>query len=116
MEIHVCRQVTRLQHTQQLDSAWLPDSQISEKLEILATLELCVNAVDMGIKVNSCLCSKPQLLIPTLSSILPQPPNVPMCVHQSSIQAGQVFTWGSCGSRVAAPDAVHLPGTGYTPC
>lgn len=118
MEIYVCREVTCLQHTQLLDLAWLPASQISEKLRILETLELCVNAVDMGIKVNGCLCSKPQLLIPTLSSILSQPPNVPvsMCVHQSSVQAGQVFPWGPCGSHISAPDTVAVLGTGYVPC
>lgn len=71
----------------------------------------------MGIKVNGCLCIKPQLFIPALSSILSQPPNVPVsvCVQQSSIQAGQVFTWRPCGSHVAASDAVPLSGMNYTP-
>lgn len=86
--------LTRLQHTLLLDSAWLPASQISEKLEILETLELHVNAEDVGIKVKGCFCIKPQLLIPTLSSFLPQPANVPVstCVQQSPAQAGQVLS------------------------
>lgn len=108
--IYICGQVTHLQHTQLLGSAWLPASQISEKLEILETLELCVNAVVMGIQVNSCLCSKPQLLFPTLSSTLSRAPNVPvpMCVQQSSIQAGQGYL-GSLWQSWSCSYAVPLP-------